>query len=277
MTTKLPLVISLVMSLSFIGFKSYNHINTTSNYTKILSRTGVAATFNLDRTGSPLSTGISCSQCHSGAFNNATTQYTPGDTYALEYNVSSNFGFARGFQSVILNNTNAQAGNLTSPGANTAIVPLNGRVYVEHSTPAFSANSYIFTTNWTAPNGMEDITIYASGIVGNGNNAPSGDEAINPISLTLSNNTLSNTSFELKSNIKLFPNPSKGFFNIDLGKVYDFTTLEITNINGQVIKTIKTTNRKNIPFNLEVSNGLYFARIITDIANETVLKLIVIN
>ncbi|WP_375239560.1 choice-of-anchor V domain-containing protein [Aurantibacter sp.] len=286
MTTKLPLLLSLILSLSFIGFKSYKKLNTNTTYVHILKAGGVGSLLGLDRTGSPISGGINCGQCHSGAINNAAisitakdgmgtvvTGYIPGAIYTLEYNVSSNFGFARGFQSVLLDGTNAQAGALSSPGAGTTISTIGVRQYVEHSTPSFSAGSTIFTTSWTAPTGMSDITIYAAGIVGNGNNATSGDEATNSESLTLVNNTLNTTVFELVDSIKLFPNPSNGSFNLDLGKNYKETTIDIIDVNGKLIKTINAYNEKTIRFNIEASTGLYFAKIKTSSNELVTLKL----
>ncbi|GLR15983.1 choice-of-anchor V domain-containing protein [Portibacter lacus] len=166
----------------------------------ISSRTGPASTFSIDRTGSPLSYGLTCGSCHGGAFNNASltivlkdnanqpvTSYTPGNTYLVEAKVASQFNFARGFQLVGLTDNNSQAGSFSSPGSQTKISPLNGRQYLEHSTPALSADNYVFTATWTAPTANTgEVTFYSTGVVANGNNSPSGDEVTVPVQLMIS-------------------------------------------------------------------------------------------
>ncbi|MFK7799140.1 MAG: choice-of-anchor V domain-containing protein, partial [Aureispira sp.] len=163
------------------------------------SRTGAAATFSLDRTGSPIAAGLNCGACHNGAFNNAAlaivvrntggqivTDYVPNDTYTVEFNTTNQFGFVHGVQGVALTPTNAQAGAFSSPIAGTKISPLNGRQYVEHSTPAFAAGGFTFSATWTAPGvGTGSVTFYGSGVIANGNSGTSGDDPIAPVNLVL--------------------------------------------------------------------------------------------
>ena len=135
----LPLVvIAVLFSYGFLVLDN-NHADYTVAKPVITPRT--ADSYNLDRTGSPLSNGSKCNSCHGGAFNNVSgsitvrdlmnqpvTSYTPGTSYVIEYDIDYNFGFAVGFQAVILDDSNAQAGVSSNPSANTTISSLNGRL-----------------------------------------------------------------------------------------------------------------------------------------------------
>jgi len=121
---------------------------------------GRAAVGGQDRTGSPGSLSA-CTFCHStnGAFTNPqlgiiikntsgiiVTSYVPGDTYTLEFNVTSG-GIPNGYgmQAVALNASNANVGDfLMTTTTNTQLSTIaNGREFVEHdgrsSTGVFMA------------------------------------------------------------------------------------------------------------------------------------------
>ena len=184
------------MKLRFIYILAFSIFAT---YVLQSKRLGLAAQFNMDRTGSPIANGLNCGSCHSGAFNGVTltvrvrdsggsvvTSYIPGNTYTVEFDLASNFSFTRGFQGVALTSTNAQAGTFSSPQANTQISTIGSRQYVEHSTPALSANTFVFIASWTAPAiNTGNVTIYADGVVANGNNSTSGDDPAGAVSLVL--------------------------------------------------------------------------------------------
>ncbi|WMX12583.1 choice-of-anchor V domain-containing protein [Aureispira sp. CCB-E] len=184
------------MKLRFIYILAFSIFAT---YVLQSKRLGLAAQFGIDRTGSPIANGTNCGSCHSGALNNVTltvrvkdsggsvvTSYIPGDTYTVEFDIASNFGFSRGFQAVALTSSNAQAGTFSNPQTNTQISTIGSRQYVEHSSPALTANNFVFIASWTAPAiGTGNVTIYSDGIVGNGNNATSGDDPAGPVSVVL--------------------------------------------------------------------------------------------
>ena len=160
---------------------------------------GVAAELNLDRTGSPLTSG-SCGVCHGGgafaasmalrvldAQNMPVTEYTPGATYTLQVDVDSTGAGLHGMQLVALDSANAQAGALSSPGLNSQITPLNGVQYFEHlGPPPMANNSFDFTAQWVAPaSGGGDVTFYYAGVAANGTGGTSGDDPIAPGAATL--------------------------------------------------------------------------------------------
>jgi hypothetical protein len=180
--------------LTFIFFALFAYFLFSSK------RLGLASQFGMDRTGSALSGGLNCGQCHSGAANSAdltivlkdntnqvVTTYIPGNTYQIEANVSSLSAFTRGFQLVSLDGGNAQAGNLTNVGTQTKISVVGSRQYLEHSSPALSAGSFTFTADWIAPAlATGNVTFYSAGIVGNGNSSTSGDDPTDSKSLVVS-------------------------------------------------------------------------------------------
>ncbi|MGB5981147.1 MAG: T9SS type A sorting domain-containing protein [Nonlabens sp.] len=197
------IVIAVLFSYGFLVLDN-NHADYTVAKPVITPRT--ADTYNLDRTGSPLSNGLKCNSCHGGAFNNVSgsitvrdlmnqpvTSYTPGTSYVIEYDIDYNFGFAVGFQAVILDDSNAQAGVSSNPSANTRISTLIGRQYPESSNTVFAASGYTFMTDWTAPAaGTGNVTIYSDAVVGNGDVGSSGDDTLGGMSLSLSELTTNN-------------------------------------------------------------------------------------
>lgn len=159
---------------------------------------GAAAMGLGDRTGGPLSGGAGCMGCHgSGTFApsisltvldaglNQVTGYTPGDTYTIQYNVTST-GSPAGFgmQSVALDASNGAAGTLNAPGtANTQIVPIAGVEYLEHNGISPTG---IFEVNWVAPIiGTGNVSFFARGLAVNGSGNNSGDNATAAFSMTL--------------------------------------------------------------------------------------------
>ena len=72
--------------------------------------------------------------------------------------------------------------------------------------------------------------------------------------------------------VSIYPNPTNGKFTIEANNI---ETVEITNIEGQLIKQIEVKNDKSsIDLNLEVK-GVYFAKIITKRGN--IIKIIIIK
>lgn len=175
---------SLTIVLCYILFSSYSG--------------GVANSGGGDRTGSPISSG-SCGNCHSGGSfgasisltvkdtgNNTVTSYIGGQTYFLEYTVSSTSGSPQyGFQSVALTSTNANAGDMDSVlTSNTRISTFSSRDYAENdgkSTTGF------FRVRWIAPAANTgNVSIYYIGNAINNNSGTSGDQSTASQSMTLS-------------------------------------------------------------------------------------------
>ncbi|MDB0063137.1 hypothetical protein N9F27_03470, partial [Crocinitomicaceae bacterium] len=147
----------------------------------------------IDRTGGPISGGLTCSQCHSGGTgtttisfslvdgNNVTvTSYIPGNSYTAKWIVTAAQPI-KGFQGVALTSTNAQAGTFTTIlSTQSTISTLGGRQYPEHQG---SSGSGLFNFTWVAPaQGTGNVTFYSCGNGVNGNGGTPGDKPSLPIS-----------------------------------------------------------------------------------------------
>ena len=55
----------------------------------------------------------------------------------------------------------------------------------------------------------------------------------------------------------LFPNPTYGKFTIDLGKVYDYTTITITDLTGKIINSNKFYESQYLQGTVDAKVGIY--------------------
>lgn len=174
------------MSLSWYSLSS-----STKGVFGVFYSAGPAAS-GIDRTGGPLSGGLTCSACHGGgsgttsisfvlknSSNAAVTSYIAGATYTAEFQVTSSFSF-KGFQAVALKTGNLQAGSFTTAlTTQSTISTLSGRQYAEHLGVSASGT---FNFTWVAPiAGTGNVTFFACGNGVNGNGGTSGDLSSAPI------------------------------------------------------------------------------------------------
>ena len=139
------------------------------------------------RTGAP-GDGV-CSSCHTqssppqdGSINitGFPSDIEPNTLYNLTVTVSNpnGLGVEGGFQLVVLNSENNNAGSLSNPGPASTLTSFNSRVYHEHNpAQAFNGNNEaVWTVDWTSPAGPanDQITLYSIAIIGNGGGS-SGD------------------------------------------------------------------------------------------------------
>lgn len=59
----------------------------------------------------------------------------------------------------------------------------------------------------------------------------------------------------------LYPNPSMADFYIDLGEIYNSVTVNLTDLNGKIVRSEIFTNKQLLHLNLEVSQGIYLLKI----------------
>jgi hypothetical protein len=128
-----------------------------------------------------------CTNCHSsgGGTGNITiaglpATITANTTYAITVTVNRTNAtpMLGGFQMTALNASNQAAGTFSNAGPSSTIEMSGTRSYFEHNPAQFfgGGNSVEYTVDWTAPaTGMGNITMYAAGLVANGNNGTSGD------------------------------------------------------------------------------------------------------
>lgn len=78
----------------------------------------------------------------------------------------------------------------------------------------------------------------------------------------LGDTNLSSNEFNLEKDVLLYPNPSNGKFNINLGEIISDFEINITTLKGQLIlnKKIRSTDQLNIDLSSE-SSGIYLLEI----------------
>lgn len=80
---------------------------------------------------------------------------------------------------------------------------------------------------------------------------------------------LSTTDFFSK-NLSLYPNPSNGIVNLSSKNNASINTVEITDINGRVVKNLTTNGVTDIQINIsDLTSGMYFLNIQTDLGSGT--------
>lgn len=88
-------------------------------------------------------------------------------------------------------------------------------------------------------------------------------------------NALSNDSFEMSSNVTVYPNPSNDQ-KININSSVAIDTVEVVNVNGQVIRQINNPTFDNNTFTIEnLSQGFYFLKLTSN--NQSITKKIIIN
>lgn len=185
------LLVLLLATIGWLGLTSHTQDVSVVQYS------GGPATSGIDRTGGPFSGGLTCTACHSGgagttnitilvknANNAVVTQYLPGQSYTVEYQVTNPSFTKFGFQSVALRGANVQAGNFTaSLTPNSHVGTISTRKYPEHQG---TSTTGLFKFTWQAPAaGSGNVTFYAVGNAVNGNSSTNGDKVSLPITLQL--------------------------------------------------------------------------------------------
>jgi ligand-binding sensor domain-containing protein len=81
-----------------------------------------------------------------------------------------------------------------------------------------------------------------------------------------------NTNFQ--SAISIFPNPTTGKLNIDLGRNYPEVSIAVRNIIGQVLFIENFKNRNTVNFEISGSAGIYFVEVKTKEGESVNIKVI---
>ena len=144
---------------------------------------------NQPTTGAPFeNSSPACGECHSGGnftpalsltlkdtLGNVVNAYQPNQNYTLEMQVSSSTGSPKGygFQAVLVDEANVQAGSFVSLGDKVRKLTLQNRVYLTQISPITSG---LFTARWKAPAEAKNLKLYIAGLVTNSNGSTSGDK-----------------------------------------------------------------------------------------------------
>lgn len=246
---------------------------------------GPANAASADRTGSPLSGGQTCSGCHSsaGSFTNVltsvnvrnsenevVTSYSPGQTYTIELGITAN-GTPAGYggQLTILDSDDAMAGDFTSTStSNTQISTLNSVEYLEHS--GLNSNGTL-TASYTAPDqGTGTVTIYAVGLAANGS-GNSGDNVSPAFTLDLTEEVSTNLEMvDFSNEVAVFPNPSTGTFNINLGEELSNVKTKLNTASGELIESDSYSSAEVLQLSINAPAGIYFYTIETESKSGTI-------
>lgn len=189
--------------------------------------------------------------CHSGGnFNpslsielldngSAVTAYEPAKSYQVKITATAGMGTPSeyGFQSVVLDANNNQAGDWGDIGAGKHKISLGGRSYVEHSTPSTAGT---FEMEWIAPAlGTGNVTIFAAVNAANGNNNNTGDAIANG-SLALTEMPVSSVwdkGQEIAS-MEIVPNPVGENLNLQINsRISGNFKIRIMDIQGKIAST----------------------------------------
>jgi len=74
--------------------------------------------------------------------------------------------------------------------------------------------------------------------------------------------------------LAVYPNPTNGQINVDLGAAYDNVAITVTDINGKVVRNAQYTQAQNVQLNLDQqAAGVYFVAV-TTATKRAVVKLI---
>jgi hypothetical protein len=95
------------------------------------------------------------------------------------------------------------------------------------------------------------------------------------VPIIINDSTLSIDDNELNEKIKVYPNPVSDILTINFGEVHSKINIEIFNVIGQKINTLKFENKQTMMVNINsLSNGIYFFKIKTDSINSVEFKII---
>ncbi len=141
------------------------------------------------RTGAPFDSGH-CNNCHNGGNFDGTVEINglpatieANVTYQLNITMTPTSGnpVKGGFQLVVVNGNNANAGDLTAGNAQSGTENLSGREYLEHrGGKNFNGNPISWDFTWKSPAQAAGgiVKFYYVGNFTNGNNNDSGDYAV---------------------------------------------------------------------------------------------------
>ena len=265
------LVLTLLATAFIFSFKTNSERCTIEDFQP---RSNGAAAMGLgDRTGSPISAGATCAGCHGGASlntallinlmdanGNTVTSYTPGNSYTLDFEVTSTTTGGYGFQGVALTNNNWQAGVMGNPTTiNTQVTNListgGGLQYVEH---AGVSTSGIFSLPWTAPNsGMGDVTFYGVGLAVDGLGSTGADQSSAAVSLIIPENVVTSIGYSQSSYCQNDTDPSPTINGTSGGIFSSSTGISIDPNSGTIDLSTSNAGAYVITYTYSGGTALY--------------------
>ena len=131
----------------------------------------------------------------------------------------------------------------------------------------------LLTWNAQDPVSTKEVLRNNASYIHQGNRNPYIDN--NSYLTTIWGSPLSSDSFELNSNINIFPNPTSSN-NVNITSDVTIESIELININGQIIRKIENPSFENKTYQLtDLTRGFFFLKIKSD--NQFVTKKIMVN
>lgn len=238
------------------------------------------------RTGAPFDG--HCTNCHT---NNNPNGYNgtaeilglpdtiqPNTTYPLQLKATPTAGspIKAGFQLVVVDKTQNNAGNLTAtdPDTDTDTVPSSGREYLEHrGAKYFGGMPITWNFDWTSPPDALSNTMHFYYIVAFCNGG--GDFGDRPIAFhTAVNNIVGTYDVNaMNASYRIFPNPASDYFRLGYSAEPP-VAVQILQGDGKLIKSFHAAESSGTMQIGDVSAGAYFVKIETRSGAFSLLRLV---
>lgn len=274
----------VISSFALIGFKSTDPITRSAQMKMKVHAAGALAGL----TGAPGEG--TCTQCHGGQVQDGSnenifkiskngveaTEYTPGETYDLTLEMTSNPP-KKGFEITVLNESNAFVG-VFSAGPNTQVKTGGSRKYVTHTGSGNAPDGWSWS--WTAPAEISgELRFYIAANKANGNGSSSGDVIfLSQFAINTSARVAENSLFR---DVKIGFNGESRNLNIS----YEFPssgelTVNMIDLEGKSVffksagKSMEGANKMAFTVPETIGSGLYFVHLLID--NQTVSEKILV-
>ncbi len=204
------------------------------------------------RTGAPFDTG-SCNDCHEGgnfsgviSINGLPSVVSPNTVYPLEIVLTPQSGNPNrgGFQLVVVDGNNQNAGDLAAGNAQSGTEFFQGREYLEHRGPKLfpSGGPAAWTFTWTSPAAAarDTIRFYSIGNFCNGNGGSSGDIAFSAVRVLRFQRDSSVSTEDLSAlpALRIFPNPATDqVFLSGFNDAADPLEVQLSDGAGRLVRT----------------------------------------
>ncbi len=225
-------------------------------------------------TGAPFDNGT-CNNCHGGGnytglvnIGGFPSVVRPNTVYPLEITLTPQSGNPNrgGFQLVVVDGNNQNAGDLAATNPQSGTEFFAGREYLEHRSPKLfsGGNPATWSFNWTSPAtaARDTIRFYLIGNFCNGNGSSSGDIAFSSSIARpfAADTTISVGEPLLRQAMRLYPNPAINCVYVEgIGGVNSFEVY-LSNAAGQLLRTEVLQKGEALPlYGLEP--GIYFVSI----------------
>lgn len=219
-----------------------------------------------------------CSSCHSGGAAGTTVSitaspsfsndsYDPSTTYTVTLTVAHPSLTKFGFDCVVLNSSNANAGTISNGGSGVQFASSGGRNNATHTAAKSGTGSTSWTFQWVPP-AFGEVKFYAAGNAVNGTGGVGGDTPGNTVlTLTTLATSINENNKEEISKVTLYPNPSSDLTTISyLLKSSQNINVQILEISGKLVKEVMNEKQEAGPHTQIVdlggiTKGIYFVKI----------------